>query len=233
MGARLERPARAGHARLRVDDHALTLDRISRSARGRAARRSRSSPGSRSGARSGGVSSGSPYGPGRELRGPRVLEPVPGRVDGRIGEAMALRRDRRRRPASAASSAAASSCGRQTNSEVGAARERCLVRDEPRNAAPPVAAEPRVERVGRLPGERVGAERVELERRGAGARDRASPDPRTRMRRRSRRSPSAYYADTIGVMPASGATQGFSAQLGATLRARWSASSSSMRATSP
>ena len=47
--------------------------------------------------------------------------------------------------------------------ELGAGGQRLVVRDEDGQRPVPVAAEPRVERVGRLPGERVGSERDELE----------------------------------------------------------------------
>ena len=93
-----------------------------------------------------------------------MLEPVPGGVDPRLAEAMgarevdddaASRRVDRRRP-----------LVRKTDEDdVGAARESCLVRDESRHAAPAVAAEPGVEGSRRLPGERVGSQRVQVQRR--------------------------------------------------------------------
>lgn len=93
-----------------------------------------------------------------------MLEPVPRLVDVRISEAVRSgeidhdatsgRGDRRGFLVVEAE-----------KDDVGATRQRCVVRDEARDSAPPVTAEPRVERVRGLPGERVRAERIELEAR--------------------------------------------------------------------
>ena len=94
----------------------------------------------------------------------RVLEPVPLVVDAGVDEPVgsgevddhAARRDVER---------CCLVVREAEERDVGAGRERRVVRDEPRHAAPAVAAEARIERPGRLARERVRPERVQLERR--------------------------------------------------------------------
>src|SRR5687768_8457513 len=93
-----------------------------------------------------------------------MLEPVPLGVDAPIDEPMrsgeiddhAARRDVESRGVL---------MGKAHERDVRTNSERCGVRDESRNATPAVPAEPGIERVGRLPRERVGTQRIQLERR--------------------------------------------------------------------
>jgi len=110
---------------------------------------------------------------------------------------------------------------------VGAAREGRIVRDETGDPAAAVTAEPWVENDRRLARQRVRAQRVELER---GMREYPVERLLTRVPRRTHDSHcwhKAYYAYRSLIMRQTRtAVTAETAETGATLRARWSASSS-------
>ena len=232
MRGRLRGAARSGHPRHGVDEDRIVLDQSSDRREGEQHGR-RVATGIRDEPFRGRCNFRKGVRPGHERRGIGMLEAVPRLVDLRISETVRTgeidddaargRRDR---------------CGllvaETEEDDVGATRQRRVVRDEAGDPAPPVSAEPRVERVRGPPGERVRAEGIELEAgmgedavqrllaRVAGGHRRSLPLPWCLLCT----SVSSY---AIGRSESPGSRR----KAAATLRARWNGYSSSTQATSP